>query len=246
MVKLIVYITKTIVAILVALVVASCQYSIDLGDSIKGSGNIISENRPVNGDFTSIEVSRGIDVIVTQSNINSIEVKADDNIIEHILTDINNSVLTITLDKSVKNLSSKKVYVTLPNIESLRSTSGSSISSKNTLVVKSIDVKSSSGSEINIDVEAEKIICESSSGSEISVEGKAIKLEASSSSGSEIEAQNLLANDIIANSSSGSSIELHPIISLNAKASSGSDIIYFNNPKSLTKKSSSGGSIKST
>ena len=245
MIKLIVYITKTIVAILVALVVASCQYSIDLGDSIKGSGNVISENRPVNGDFTSIEVSRGIDVIVTQSNIKSIEVKADDNIIEHISTDINNSILTITLDKSVKNLSSKKVYVTLPNIESLRSTSGSSISSKNTLVVKSIDVKSSSGSEINIDVEAGKIICESSSGSEISVEGKAIKLEASSSSGSEIEAQNLLANDIIANSSSGSSIELHPIISLNAKASSGSDIIYHNNPKSLTKKSSSGGSIKS-
>lgn len=245
MIKLIVYITKTIVAILVALVVASCQFSFDLGDSIKGSGNVISENRPVNGDFTSIEVSRGIDVIVAQSNIKSIEVKADDNIIEHISTDINNSVLTITLDKSVKNLSSKKVYVSLPNIESLRSTSGSSISSKNTLVVKSIDVKSSSGSEINIDVEAEKIICESSSGSEISVEGKAIKLEASSSSGSEIEAQNLFVNDIIANSSSGSSIELHPIISLSAKASSGSDIVYFNNPKSLTKKSSSGGSIKS-
>jgi hypothetical protein len=245
MVKLIVYITKTIVAILVALVVASCQFSFDLGDSIKGSGNVISENRPVNGDFTSIEASRGIDVIVAQSNIKSIEVKADDNIIEHISTDINNSVLTITLDKSVKNLSSKKVYVTLPNIESLRSSSGSSISSKNALVVKSIDVKSSSGSEINIDVEAEKIICDSSSGSEISVEGKAIKLEVSSSSGSEIEAQNLLANDIIANSSSGSSIEIHPIISLSAKASSGSDIIYYNNPKSLTKKSSSGGSIKS-
>ena len=245
MIKLIVYITKIIVAILVALVVASCQFSFDLGDSIKGSGNVISENRPVNGDFTSIEVSRGIDVIVAQSYIKSIEVKADDNIIEHISTDINNSVLTITLDKSVKNLSSKKVYVSLPNIESLRSTSGSSISSKNILVVKSIDVKSSSGSEINIDVEAEKINCESSSGSEISLEGKAIKLEASSSSGSEIEAQNLLVNDIIANSSSGSSIELHPIISLSAKASSGSDIVYFNNPKSLIKKSSSAGSIKS-
>lgn len=245
MVKLIVYITKTIVAILVALVVASCQYSIDLGDSIKGSGNVISENRPVNGDFTGIEVSRGIDVIVSQSNIKSIEVKADDNIIGHISTEIKNSVLTITLDKNVKNLSSKKVFVTLPNFESLRTTSGSSISSKNTLVVKSIEVKSSSGSEINIEVEAEKISCESSSGSEIKLEGKAIKLEASSSSGSEIEAQNLLANDITANSSSGSSIELHPIVSLNAKASSGSDITYYNNPKSLTKKSSSGGSIKS-
>lgn len=244
MTKIIVYITKTIVALLIALLVSSCQYSIDIGDSIKGSGKIATETRSISEDFTGIEVSRGIEVEITQNTSKTIEVKADDNIIEYILTTVEDGTLIITLDKSIKNSSTKKVMVSMPIIESLRTSSGSSIESRNTLVVSKIEVKASSGSDIGLKVEAENIQCESSSGSDIMIEGKALKLETSSSSGSDIDAKNLLANDVIANSSSGSSISVHPILSLNAKASSGGDIIYYNNPKEINKKTSSGGDVE--
>lgn len=242
MAKIIVYITKTIVALLIALLVSSCQY--DIGDSIKGSGKIATETRSISEDFTGIEVSRGIEVEIRQNTSKTIEVKADDNIIEYILTTVEDGTLLITLDKSIKNSSTKKVMVSMPIIESLRTSSGSSIESRNTLVVSKIEVKASSGSDIELKVEAENIQCESSSGSNIMIEGKALKLETSSSSGSDIDAKNLLANDVIANSSSGSSISVHPILSLNAKASSGGDIIYYNNPKEINKKTSSGGDVE--
>jgi hypothetical protein len=242
MAKIIVYITKTIVALLIALLVSSCQY--DIGDSIKGSGKIATETRSISEDFTGIEVSRGIEVEITQNTSKTIEVKADDNIIEYILTTVEDGTLLITLDKSIKNSSTKKVMVSMPIIESLRTSSGSSIESRNTLVVSKIEVKASSGSDIELKVEAENIQCESSSGSDIMIEGKALKLETSSSSGSDIDAKNLLTNDVIANSSSGSSISVHPILSLNAKASSGGDIIYYNNPKEINKKTSSGGDVE--
>lgn len=242
MAKIIVYITKTIVALLIALLVSSCQY--DIGDSIKGSGKIATETRSISEDFTGIEVSRGIEVEIRQNTSKTIEVKADDNIIEYILTTVEDGTLLITLDKSIKNSSTKKVMVSMPIIESLRTSSGSSIESRNTLVVSKIEVKASSGSDIELKVEAENIQCESSSGSDIMIEGKALKLETSSSSGSDIDTKNLLANDVIANSSSGSSISVHPILSLNAKASSGGDIIYYNNPKEINKKTSSGGDVE--
>jgi hypothetical protein len=52
-----------------------------------------------------------------------------------------------------------------------------------------------------------------------------------------------MANDIFAQTSSGSSTTVFPILSLNAKASSGSEITYTNIPKKLEKTESSGGSI---
>ena len=60
---------------------------------------------------------------------------------------------------------------------------------------------------------------------------------------SDIDAENLLSNEVTAKSSSGSGIKVHPIVSLDAKASSGSDIKYYNNPKTITKATSSGGSV---
>lgn len=222
----------------------SCQFSLDLGDSIKGDGNLIKENRPVLGEFTNIEVSKGIDVYITQEDVKSIVVEADKNIIEYITTDISDGTLKISIEKSVKFSKSRKVYVSMPNVENLRASSGSSINSKNKLVVKSIDAKASSGAEINLTVESEKTICETSSGSEIEIDGKTLNLIAESSSGSDIDAEKLLSNEVMAKSSSGSGIKVHPIVSLDAKASSGSDIKYYNNPKTVTKATSSGGSVK--
>jgi hypothetical protein len=245
MIKLILYITKTLVAILVALLVSSCQYSFDIGDNVKGSGKVISETRQISEDFTNVEVSRGIEVEITQSTFKAIEVRADDNIINHIKTVVEDGVLIISLDNSIKTSSTKRVIIAMPNIESLRTSSGSSIESNTTLIVSKIDVRASSGSDITLTLEAEDIHCESSSGSGVTLEGKALKLETSSSSGSNIDAQNLLSNDVTAKSSSGSSIKIHPILSLNAKASSGSAITYHKNPKVINKKTSSGGSINS-
>lgn len=243
MIKIVVYITKSIIAILVALLFQSCQFAVDLGDNVKGSGNVKTEQRNVSEDFTNIEVSQGIDLIITQSDTKSIEVEADDNIIEHIETSISSGVLTIKMDKNVRTKSARKVKVSLPIIEALSSSSGATITNNGVLKSNSLDLDASSGSEMELSLETENLISESSSGSEINLKGKALKLEANSSSGSEINASELLANEVTAGSSSGSSIDVHPILSLNAKASSGSAINYFNIPKTVTKSSSSGGSI---
>jgi hypothetical protein len=56
---------------------ASCNQSINL--AITGSGHVTTENRTVQGEFKSIEVSNAIDLIIEQSNKTEIIV-ADDNL----------------------------------------------------------------------------------------------------------------------------------------------------------------------
>ncbi|WP_369753254.1 head GIN domain-containing protein [Flavobacterium sp. WC2409] len=243
MLKIITIITKFILVALTALLFASCNYSIN-SKSIKGSGNVTTENRKVEGDFKSIEVSNAIDLVIEQGDNKEISVEADDNLQNSITTKVENGVLIVACDyNSFINIESKKVTVKMPIIEELQASSASSIRSINTLKGEKISLRASSAATIDVKIESDNIASKSSSGSTISMNGMALNLEAIASSGSTINAKELLANEVSAKSSSGSSIHVHPIVSLKAKASSGSSITYNNTPHSLEKNSSSGASI---
>ena len=194
-------------------------------------------------DFKKIEVSNGIEVIVEQSENKSITVEADDNLQQHITTKIENGVLKIESDENYNATETPVVKVKMAVINGLSTNSGSEISNIGTLISENMDVESSSGSQINITVEADDIKIESTSGSSIEVGGKALKVETSSSSGSTIDAKNLMANEVKSQTSSGSNTSVYPIVKLEAKASSGSNISYHKIPKTVSKEESSGGSV---
>jgi hypothetical protein len=151
--------------------------------------------------------------------------------------------LKIESDKNYNSTETPIVNVKMPAVNGLSTSSGSEITSSKTLISNNINVKSSSGSHINIDVEADAITLETSSGSSIDASGKALKLETTSSSGSTIDAKDLMANEVISQTASGSSTSVYPIVKLDAKASSGGSINYHKVPKTLSKEETSGGSV---
>jgi len=243
MVKFAVVSTKIIAATIATLLLSSCNAKIDLGNGIDGNGNVTRQTRSVGKDFSKIEVNRGLNVIVEQSDSFFVEVEADDNLQSHITTKVENGTLIITTDENIDEATARNIHIKMPSLSDIETSSGSSVTTKGVFTGSQIDVTSSSGSEADLDLEYESISCESSSGSSITVKGKALSLSTDSSSGSTIEAQNLLANDVISESTSGSSTNVHPIVSLNGKASSGSSISYDTSPKTVTKEESSGGSV---
>ncbi|OAB26626.1 Putative auto-transporter adhesin, head GIN domain [Flavobacterium fryxellicola] len=243
MLKIITLITKFIVIALTALLFASCNHSLNL-DSIQGSGNVTTKKRLVDGDFKSIEVDNAIDVVIEQADKIEIVVEADDNLQKHITTKVENGTLIISCDKNYFiNTGSKKVMVKMPFIDELEATSSATITSRNTLKGENIRLNTSSGGTIDLGIESDDITCDSSSGSSITINGKALQMKTTASSGSAINADDLLANTIISDVSSGANTSVHPIVSLNAEASSGGTITYNIQPKTLQKNTSSGGSV---
>ncbi|MCF6129576.1 DUF2807 domain-containing protein [Flavobacterium sp. AS60] len=244
MVKFVVFCTKVIAVTAAAALFSSCHVrDIEFGSGIDGNGNVTTQKRNVEGNYTKVDVSRGLNVTLEQADTYFVEVEADDNLQEHITTKVENGTLYITSDENIDEATAKNIRVKLPSLTALETTSGSSVSTKNTFNGTDIDIKSSSGSEANLSLEYETIKCKSSSGSSIAVNGKALQLNTKSSSGSEINARGLLVNDVVSESSSGSSTDVNPIVSLNAKASSGSSIDYHGSPKTVSKEESSGGSV---
>jgi len=78
MFKFISIVTKIVITTLIALLFGSCQSHSFM--SITGSGNVTTESRPVTESFKAVEAEKGLDIVLEQSDKQSITVIADDNL----------------------------------------------------------------------------------------------------------------------------------------------------------------------
>ena len=210
---------------------------------IRGSKVVVSEDRNISSDFESIKVQQGINLYLTQGKSTEISVEADDNIIDLLMTEVNNNELKIYFEKNVYKAKARNVYLTTNDISKIVASSGARVKSENTLTANKLDLDASSGSSMKIYVNADEVTSECSSGADIDVFGKTHSFSARASSGSSIDAEELESKNAIAKASSGANIDLHVSETLTAKASSGGDIDYYGNPKNINKNTSSGGSV---
>lgn len=246
MIKLICNLVKLAIALAMSLFMTSCgEIIFDSSlESINGDGNVVSKSRAVNETFTKVKASHGLHVVISQGDQESIEIVADENLHDHIQTTLKEGWLEITADRNIRKASSKIIKVQVKSIETLKSSSGAQVNSSGKLITPSLKVDCGSGANFQLDIESEKITVDGSSGSSTKISGKALIGEFSISSGGDIDARDLLINEITAGASSGGNIKVYPILALDAKASSGGSIFYYNEPKTINKKVSSGGSVK--
>ncbi len=230
---------KITLAFLLALFLSSCGFDINIGEGQKGNGNVVEESREITEDFTVISASEGLDVYVTPAAEFGITVEADENIIDLIGTDIKDGELRIHAIQNIGR-ATKKVYVSLPEITALESSSGADIIGQNTIETALIKLSASSGADIKIELLADEVKADASSGADIRLSGEANGLFASSSSGAAIEARELLTKICNADASSGADITVNVSESLIADASSGGNISYAGDANVQKKNSVSG------
>lgn len=216
----------------------SCYYP----ETVKGSGNVITEKRNLSG-FTAIKASNGLMVTITMGTEESVEVIADDNIVPLIVTEVKNGVLELYCKENIKHVKMRNVVIKAKSLDKIVTSSGSDVVVNNVLKANKLFIDASSGSKAALAFDGAEVVCESSSGSDIIVSGKAQKIIASSSSGSDINATDLAVEVCIASASSGADIKVNVLNEITATASSGADIKYTGNPKTINKSLSSGGSL---
>ncbi|NDI98298.1 DUF2807 domain-containing protein [Flavobacterium sp. LaA7.5] len=252
MIKVIIHITKVIIAVITALLFSSCVFSGENGKNgsngvfsqrVSGNGNVIEQDRNITQSFTYIAAGNGLEVLLEQGNQTSVTVEADENLQQYIKTEVDDNELKIYTDANITNAKAKKITVRMPEIKGISTSSSASVTNKTLIKAENLNLSSSSGSNLNVTIDTENVACESSSGSTITVRGNTTQLTTDSSSGSSLNAKGLTAKSVTAEASSGSNTSLNPQESLNADASSGANIQYITVPKQLNKETSSGGSI---
>jgi hypothetical protein len=109
--------------------------SVNSLDCFQDTGNIIEEEFTV-APFKKIQVWERVKLIVSQSDTQSVRVETGENLINEILVKVEDSILTVSDRNScnfVRDYDVTRVYVSSPNIEEIRNSSGLTVESSGVL-----------------------------------------------------------------------------------------------------------------
>ena len=191
-----------------------------------------AEKRNLSGNFTAIEVSDGIQLMLTSGNEVSLAVSTSEpKYMEHFKTEVVGNTLKIYYDEKgmVWNSNDKRklrAYLSFKIIDRLQASSGATVIGKNVIKLAVLDIKFTSGSQFTGDVNIGQLTSDQNSGSEITINGKADKLSVEASSGAIFKGFNLVAEYCTAKASSGGGVRINVNKELIAKASSGGGVRY--------------------
>lgn len=222
----------------------SCNFSMNLGQGVDGNRDVVTIDRNISGDFSTIKVSQGLDLYITQSSNISLSVEADENLHELIMTEVENDVLKIYLTENIRRAASKKIILNIDDISAIKATSGSDVYSTNTIEVDDLELNTTSGADMELTVNTKQLVCTATSGSDLKLSGRTQTLNASATSGSDIDARNLSAETSDVKATSGADISVNTSKELTARATSGGDVRYSGNPEKINKSDSSSGSVR--
>ena len=220
---------------------------------IRGNGRVTKENRSV-GNFDAINIGGEVNVFLTQGTKNSIEIEADENLHQYIVTEVQGGKLTIKNEKDIKDAEALNVYVEFKEIDELHgggatdiiaytaisissnfdlSASGAvDIELKKGLKCGDLKVGSSGASDLYIKkLDAKDVDAHASGSSDLVMDGSANSIYLSASGSSDIEAKDLVVKTADITASGSSDISINVTERISAEASGSSDIYYRGNPE---------------
>jgi len=198
------------------------NFSVNVG-GVKGSGNVQNETRHV-ADFDAIEVGGVFDVEVVAQKEFSVEIEADDNLLQFIRTEVKGGTLEISTDKSISPKNAIRVRISAPDIDKVQ-TSGASKLSLSNVKNDSLKVYASGASKLKVD-------------------GETRDLEIELSGASKIEAESLKAENVDVDGSGASCVSVNVSGDLKADLSGASKVTYTGNPRNLEKSTSGASSVR--
>lgn len=157
-----------------------CAMLLLLGNSqleaqiIRGSKNVVSQARET-GYFNAVKVGGAIDLFITQGEAFQLEVRADDNIINHIETRIEDQVLVIGMRKgvNVRNPETMQVHLTAPLLMSIHSSGACDVTVKGVLRQEMLSVTASGASDLRMQVDVKHLELDASGASDVHLSGQA-------------------------------------------------------------------------
>ena len=196
---------------------------------ITGSGNIITKTIPAIESYDAIKASRGIHVVMNESEGEKIVINADDNIMPYVVVRKEGNSLRIGIDENIKSINNVNVQVVLPknqNINELQVASAASIKINPTIKGRSLSLDAASAGNINIaKADVDFFDADASSAAKISGTVKSNDCYVDASSAADIDLT-ILAVQCDSNASSAAKITLNgETASFEGDASSAAKII---------------------
>jgi hypothetical protein len=217
-----------ILAFLVGGVAVALLYRLDVfegssNSTTDGSGVAATQARDV-GEFTGVELGGSNNVVIRVGEEQSVVVKADDNLLDRVTTEVQSGTLVIgNTPGSFTTTTPMSVEVSVPTLDAL--------------------LLSGSGNIVVDGVEAESLTVELPGSGTLTGSGTATRLEVTVGGSGTVQFTRLVANDVRAVVSGSGSIFVTATESLDGSVSGSGAILYAGSPPDVTKNVTGTGAI---
>jgi len=229
-----------IYALVIMISVTGCIF--DLVNTVQGNGNVVTDKRHTE-PFTRLKAGAGLKVYITQGEEESIKVIADENLMEVIVTECSDGTLKVYAKANIRNAKSKEVHIVYSDMDVLSVSSACHLKGENKMVTDEIEINTSNGGDLELEIDAQMIDMNVSSGGKAWLKGNTEKLVADASSGGILRARELITQDANVSASSGGNARIYIEGKADLRASSGGNIRYSGKASIKNISSSSGGNI---
>jgi hypothetical protein len=234
--------------ILTTLVLLACNITVpqDLGQTVRGTGNVIEESRKVSG-VTAVELATLGNLFIKVSDTELLRIEAEDNLMEHLESEVRGGKLRIGTQGDVRLNATRPVnyYLTVTGLDTIVISSSGDIQAPD-LEVDQISVTISSSGDLEMGVlnaDTLKVVISSSGDLDIG-RGEVKTQNVNISSSGNYRAKDLASDkaDVLLNSSGSATIWVKD--SLKAILNSSGDVRYRGNPTLDVTSNSSGKAVQ--
>ena len=137
---------------------------------VRGNGKVVTQERVVS-DFSGIKISCSADVFLKQGKGNTIKVRADENLLDMIETEVRGDMLIIDIEGSIRNIEVLEVYVTVENLEKVMINGSGDVESENTIEGIDFEIQINGSGDVELDLDVKNLETKINGSGDVEVSG---------------------------------------------------------------------------
>ena len=237
---------KKFITFLILISFASCINAQWYGKKIKGNGNVITENRNIS-DYDKISVAGSFDVKLVAGVEGKLIVKAEENLLEYLITEVEDGKLHIKWKKGVSIRTNKEVLVTVPfkDIEGVSLAGSGDVFSEDVIETDKFKVALSGSGDIKLRLKANEVTSAVSGSGDIQLRGSTNEIKCSIAGSGDFHGYELLAKEADISIAGSGGVKVYATEKLKGRIAGSGDIDYKGEPKIQDVKVSGSGSVSS-
>ena len=196
------------------------------------------------GDFSGIKAGDSFNILITQSDANTIKVNAPVNFQSQVIAEVKDGILSIFAEGNIKTDNPIDIIIGVKSLTSLDVSGYADVKSENQLTCDQLTITSNGAGDVQLELTANEIKADVSGAGDITLKGSTQLLNATVSGAGDLKATNLEATKIKAKVSGAGDAKVNATQSLDADVSGAGSIIYKGNPTDRNVNISGAGSVR--
>ncbi|MEM9720934.1 MAG: head GIN domain-containing protein [Bacteroidota bacterium] len=194
---------------------------------VRGNGNVIKESREV-GNFHSLDIGGIFEVVLRQGNGTSLEIEADENLMEYIEVRESGNTLEVSLRKGInlKEYEEMNLYISMDEVETLSLSGMVSLKGETQIQGDEIVIDHGGMGTTDLDLFANKLEANIHGMSKLKLEGKVNQVFLDNSGMGSIHAEDLKATRLTIDNSGMGNADVYATTEIDISSSGMGKVTY--------------------